>query len=262
MKYSVYIIVFLGLMIASCKKNDAEFRTQFIGHAGSGMSQWNGMYAPNSLESIQYALRFDKCSGVEVDARISLDTTFWLFHDDNLSHSTNQTGCVANMYDKELQDIHLKTIHQEKLTTLNQLLALNSSKEIIIDLKQYNTCTNAVVDFDFIKKGFQKLTIQGQNVKIKMNSASIYPYLKDLHIPLILEVESVQEATSLFNQPNIDGFMFSASKITKSEIETLHQLGYKVYLYEVRSGIRLKKERLKNPDYILVDDLVNSITTL
>lgn len=249
-------------MIVSCKKNDAGLRTQLIGHAGSGMSQWNGMYAPNSLESIQYALRFDKCSGVEIDVRISLDTTFWLFHDDNLSHSTTQTGCVANMHDQELQEVRLKTIHQEKLTTLNQVLTLNSSKEIIIDLKQYNTCTNTVVDFNFIKKGFQKLNIQGQNVKIKMNSASIYPFLKDLNIPLILEVESVQEATTLFNQLSIDGFMFNVSKITKSEIETLHQLGYKVYLYEVRSGIRLKKERLKNPDYILVDDLVNSITTL
>jgi hypothetical protein len=90
----------------------------------------------------------------------------------------------------------------------------------------------------------------------------LYAYLKDLGFPLILKIDNISQVTSALDKEEVVGFMFEASKITKEEICFLQDKNYKVYLYEVRSIARLKKELKKQPDYILVDDLLNSVIVL
>lgn len=263
MNYKFFIYFCIVVTLISCQKNKSQStQTKLLGHAGAGMKQWNGMYHNNSLESIKYAFSLDNCSGVEVDIQISQDTTFWLFHDFNLSSSTNSTGCIAQSSDLQLQSTHYNTIHKERLTTLNQILELSSQKEIVLDLKHFNACDNGVVNYQFIKRGFEKLGTIPANVKIKMNSIALYSSLKDLNCSLILELETANEVSQANNKPEIKGLMFNASKINKDAIQNLQSKGFIVYLYEVRSVARLKTELKKKPDFILVDDLINSMLEL
>jgi len=256
----LYILIVVAL--CSCKKHTAETDTKLLGHAGNGMTQWNGMFTANSLEGIKYAFDLDNCSGVEVDIRLSKDTTFWLMHDSDLDNVTNGTGCFYETADEYLEKIRYQGVHQEKLVTLKQLIDLHTSKEIVLDLKHYDQCASIQMDFNFIKRGVEKLGNLPSNFRIKINTSSIYPYLKDFSVPLIYELTSFTQFTEFSGLSGISGFMIESDKISGEEISQIKNKGYKVYLYEVRAISRLKKELKKQPDYILVDDLLNSVMEL
>lgn len=255
------ILVIVFLLLSACEKTSKNANTKLLGHAGNGMKQWNGMYSANSLEGIKYALNLDNCAGIEVDIRISKDTTFWLFHNDALDLVTTKKGCVHSKSDEELKKTKYKTIHQESLVTLDDLLQLKTTKEIVLDVKNFDGCTEQEIDFDFIKRGFERIGTLPPNYKIKMNTLSIYPYLQNLGSKTILEVDAYSDIVPLYSQNSIDAFMLSAEKISAEEIKSVQAKGFKIYLYGVRSGKKLKNELKKQPDYILVDDVLNSIIT-
>lgn len=256
---SSIIFLFSLSFLFSCKKDVSYIETKLLGHAGNGMEQWNGMYAANSLESIKYALNLDKCTGVEIDIQISADSTLWVMHDTDLSKKTNRNGCVNESSDAFLETVRYKSIHQEKLTTLEAVLNLHSSKEIVLDLKHYSDCFGNSVSLTAIQSAFNRLPPFPSNFYLNMNIAGLYPYVKDLGLPLIYEIKSVSDAAFAFDKPEIIGFMFDANHITADEIAFLKSRNYKVYLFGVRSIKRLRQELKRKPDYILVDDLVNSV---
>ncbi len=262
MRFRAIILFFITLIIAGCSKEKSSIQTKIIGHAGSGMTQWSGLFVDNSLEGIKYALSLDNCYGVEIDISISADSTLWLFHDSELSDRTNGQGCVRNATDEYLSGLHYKTLHQEKLVKLKDVLFLNSNKEIILDGKNYSQCQQSDIDYGLIKRCFEKLGPLPENVAVNISTMKLYAYLKDLGFPLILKIDNISQVTSALDKEEVVGFMFEASKITKEEICFLQDKNYKVYLYEVRSIARLKKELKKQPDYILVDDLLNSVIVL
>jgi len=230
-----WLYILIVVAFCSCKKYVAETHTKLLGHAGNGMTQWNGMFTANSLEGIKYALSLDNCSGVEVDIRLSNDTTFWLMHDADLDNVTNGTGCFYGTTDEYLESIHYKGIHQEKLVTLKQLIDLSASKEIVLDLKHYDKCASVQMDFNELKRGIEKLGNLPSNFCIKINTSAIYPYLKDFSIPLIYELTSFAQFAEFSGLQGISGFMIESDKISAEEIRQIKSKGYKVYLYEVRA---------------------------
>ena len=262
MRFRVIILLFITLIIGACNKEKSINQTKLIGHAGSGMTQWNGMFVDNSLEGIKYALSLDNCYGVEMDVSISADSTLWLFHDSELSDRTNGSGCVRNATDEYLSGLHYKSLHQEKLVKLKDVLLLNTNKQLVLDGKNYGQCQQSDIDYELIKRCFEKVGPLPANVMVNISTMELYSYLKDLAFPLVLKIDNISQATPAFDKEEVIGFMFEASKVTKEEIRSLQDKNYKVYLYEVRSIARLKKELKKQPDYILVDDLLNSVMEL
>lgn len=223
------------------------------------MSQWNGMFVSNSMESIQYALSLDNCAGVEIDVRVSKDATLWLLHDADLSSETNGNGSITNASDAYLSTLHYKSLHREKLVKLIDVLRDNPNKRIILDLKLSDPMLSTPLDFDLLRKGLEKVSTYLSDIHLNINSIAFYPYAKDLCPNIILEIENTSKITEETANYNLHGFMLRASNITKEEIENLQTNGYFVYLYEVRSITRLKKELKKQADFILVDDLLNSV---
>ncbi len=247
------------LLLSSCNKVTNLSKTQLIGHAGNGMSQWNGMFTSNSMESIQYALSLDNCAGVEIDVRLSKDTTLWLLHGADLSSLTNGSGSITNATDSYLSTLHYKSLHREKLVKLSDVLRANFGKRIIVDFKNYDPLLQTTLDFNLLRKGLEKLSEYLPHITLKINTFSIYPYIKDLCPHIVLELNNVSEITPSIKNSELEGFMFKASNISKEEIVNLQTNGYFIYLYEVRSVSRLKKELKKQADFILVDDLLNSV---
>lgn len=236
--------------------------TKLLGHSGNGMAQWNGMFEANSLEGVKYALNLTGCAGIEIDVRLSKDTTFWLIHDEEISSLTNSSGCVIELTDEELESVRYKSFKKEKLVRLSEIIELNTNKTIVLDLKNTIDCSASYYNAEFIKSGFSKLGTLPVNFQINFNSSYLYPYLKDTGIPLIFEITDVQKAAFAYDKPEIVGFMFDAATINADEVRMLHEKNYSVYFYGVRAVKRLKQELKKRPDYILVDDLLNSVMEL
>lgn len=250
------------LLVVGCKKDQTSIQTKLIGHAGNGMTQWNGMFEANSIEGIKYALSLDNCYGVEVDVSISADSTLWLFHDSKLDGLTNGKGCLSEATDDYLSGLKYTSVHQERLVQLKDILQLNIKKDLILDVKQDSKCQNSSLAYAMIQKSFEELGPLPANVYVNINTLALYSYLKNLGSPIILKIDHIDQATPAFDKEKVMGFMSAASKISKEEVRFLQDKNYKVYLYEVRSTSRLKKELKKKPDFILVDDVLNSVIEL
>lgn len=252
-------VLFIGLLVgalASCVKVDTEVHpTKVLGHAGNGLDQWNGMFAANSLESVQYALNFDNCKGVEIDVRVSKDSTLWLIHDEDLSLRTNGSGLVSESTDAYLETIKYKSLQKEKLIKLQDVLDLKSGKHFVFDLKNYNEKDGVLIDIELFKRGFEKLTYKPINKVINIRSLDLIDELEFTELEFIHELNDVDNVT--FDE-RLAGYVFHADDISAEDVAYIQSKEFEVYLFGVRTASRFKKERNKAPDYIMVDDVMNA----
>jgi glycerophosphoryl diester phosphodiesterase len=107
-------------VLFACNKSESYPEVQIFGHAGMGMNIGYSIYHDNSEESIDLALSLPNIDGVEMDVRMSKDSTLWLFHENRLEATTNGIGCIADLHDYEIAQLHYKSIHGKA--------RLNSSK--------------------------------------------------------------------------------------------------------------------------------------
>lgn len=110
---------------------------KFLGHKGSGPIDENGNISllENTWKSVVNAV--DALDGSEIDIQLSADTTFWLFHDHEI---TNCDGDVVNV--SLLSDEMLKEI--SRCAYGNQLITFSS----FIDSAQTKDWENKIISLD------------------------------------------------------------------------------------------------------------------
>lgn len=105
---------------------------QLISHRG--LDKHN--YSENSLKAITTVLNYNYISGVEIDVRITKDKEIVLIHDPVIDFISDGNGIVKYMTLKELNKYKYGKSN-EKIITLTELLNnINTSKIIIIELKE------------------------------------------------------------------------------------------------------------------------------
>jgi glycerophosphoryl diester phosphodiesterase len=140
---------FLLFILFACTKSEHVKNILVFGHAGMGLSMDNSIYHDNSKEAVLLALNLPTSNGVEVDVRLSVDGTLWLYHDEWLEAETNGKGCVSEQSDLQLSELSYQTLKHEKLVKLMDVLPLlNEDQTLFLDLKQVNSCQNENVDFE------------------------------------------------------------------------------------------------------------------
>ena len=99
-----------------------------IAHRGSSAR------APeNTLAAFRAALE-DGADGVELDARLTADEVVVVMHDDDVSRTTNGTGCVSEMSFEQVRA--LRVSGSELIPTLEEVLALvGGSTGIVVEIK-------------------------------------------------------------------------------------------------------------------------------
>ena len=133
-------LIWIGLLLFlfACNKSESYPEVQIFGHAGMGMNIGYSIYHDNSEESIDLALSLPNIDGVEMDVRMSKDSTLWLFHENRLEATTNGIGCIADLHDYEIAQLHYKSIHKEKLVKLDSILPkLKDGQTFILDLRYF-----------------------------------------------------------------------------------------------------------------------------
>jgi glycerophosphoryl diester phosphodiesterase len=141
------LIVLLLLLIFICCSDssdqldmyDMHQSTIILGHKGSGIEgkYWNEGLIENTMNSIQNA--FELLDGAECDLQLSLDGSFWVFHDFEVKVSEKEKSSIAKLNDAHLKEIS-KYFYHGNLMLLDDLIdSLNkskfASKTLLLDLK-------------------------------------------------------------------------------------------------------------------------------
>ena len=253
-KLSIVIGVFLSV-ITSCNKQESYPDVQIFGHAGMGMDIGLSVYHDNSIESIALALSLPTIDGVEVDVRMSADGTLWLYHENLLEAHTNGSGCIFETTDAELAKLRYKSLHKEKLARLDQILPMLGKRQIILDLKHWNACTEGYVDMPRFKEAIYEIPEQYWD-QITLDSSNPN-WLETLSadFSVVFSTVSVAEGLEQLQKvPELDGLMLRSKDITAEQIAQLKSTGKNCYLFEMRSSKKQRAALQKQPFAILADD--------
>lgn len=255
MRFSPCIPLLL-LALVSCRKKDYD-DVKIIGHAGSGLAVTNTPYHDNSLESIEYALEMEGIDGVEVDVQCSANGSAWMFHDLFIDGATNGSGCVPSRTDDYLETLHYSTAEKESLARLDELDFPPDNKELFLDIRSSNACTDMLIDVQIIVQAVQSALpgVPPGNIIVVTNKAQWIGTFYQLGWKVFYETGAVNAYLSSTHLPETTGLCIRNAHISKDEVATIQKAGKQVVIFEVRSprGIRLALK--KRPEYLMTDDL-------
>ena len=250
-------LIWIGLLcvLFACNKSESYPEVQIFGHAGMGMNIGYSIYHDNSEESIDLALSLPNIDGVEMDVRMSKDSTLWLFHENRLEATTNGIGCIADLHDYEIAQLHYKSIHKEQLVKLDSILPkLKDGHTFILDLKHWNICDSSV-QLDAFRSAILKIPfeLRSQLILDSSNVSWLGALAQDFRV--VFSTSSYAEGKAKLEEiPEVYGLMTRSKNITSAEIAEVKSLGKTVFLFEMRSSKTQRAVMKKAPTAILADD--------
>lgn len=252
--------LFAALLLFGCSKDKGFEQIKVIGHAATGLEMSNSVYHDNSKEAVEFALSMEGCDGVEIDIQLTQDGKLWLYHDEQLQSQTNGDGCINDHISSSLKSLHYTTLSNEKLTALEDLdLSMLKGKELLLDLRHYNTCSATFVSVSNVIAQLNSLNLKDpDNFKVSCvisNSQWIQPFLTEGFTVYysIFSLDDFYKYNSLY--PEIEGYIVKNADFTKEEIRTIKNSGKKVYIFEMRSPKGIRKALKKLPDGVVTDDI-------
>ncbi len=257
-------LIYIGLVFAlfSCKKGKDKYPdTDLGGHACAGLNASNSLFHDNSKEAFEYALSFSEIEAIEIDVRISKDTTPWLFHDDLLNHETSGTGCIAERNDTYLSNLHYSGLKHEKLARINDLPQDLQGKKLVVDFRELSGCDALPQDSLVLIKGLLKLRDHFKNTSISIlcNSARFLGVFHSWGWQKILYSYNYSHFSSYPTSIPFDGVCWSNDDCSSSDVQMVKEQGKSVILFSVRSPKTIRKALKKHPSILLVDNLKEGI---
>jgi glycerophosphoryl diester phosphodiesterase len=257
MRFSLIIIL---ILLFSCGKKEDFRQIAVIGHAGMGLERQNSVYHDNSREAVELAMSIQGCDGVEIDVQLSSDGEIWLYHDTELSSTTNSSGCVPDRNADYLGGVRYSTFHKEKLVRLSDLnLTLFRNKMVFLDVRHLNECSSEFVDASMIIDVILATGITSvdgiQLYCILSFSGWIDAFTAAGFKTLYSSTGGSDHLSWINNYPAIDGLVVKNSEVTGEQVDQIHSQDKKVFIFEMRSPKGIRKALRKYPDGVITDDI-------
>ena len=261
----LWVLSFIGAFLLtinlSCKKEADLPDVMVYGHAGTTLYPERWVYPANTVESVMYALDVLDADGVEVDVQMTKDSVLVLYHDGFLDAITNSSGCIAEW---NYADLAQTEVYNTKYTIarLDEVIeiCLDRNKKIFLDLKPYNYCDSTNLNYstfnnslnqllvDYTENECSKITVNTRNVDLLMT-------LSDTFIIKSFESENIDLGIAHFQNNVAHELCINYSAMTKSNSETLINLGINFSLFGVKTSNEIKSAMTFLPTKIITDNI-------
>lgn len=262
--HTIYKLVFglLFLLInPGCTKQENQ-TLEIYGHAAMGLNTSVSPFPSNSASAILLANSLDGLSGIEVDVRLSADSTFWLLHDSDLSIETFGAGCLESKTDSFLKNVSYLRDKQERITPLDFLLQrILPHFTYFLDLKIDNTCEGTSYNALQLLHRLNQTPIQSfPNIVLLTNSTSHAVVLAKNGYRVVFSADDFMTVQDLNNiSTQLEGLLGKWRLYNKENVRFFKESGKSLYLYTVQSaGDHRKISRMK-PTGLLTDDVFTSL---
>ncbi len=262
-------LIFLSAIIFitnSCKKNISlnnlnGDKIGCFGHAGMGSKS---VYPANTLQSLETCLS-KGADGTEMDIQVTKDGVLVVFHNDNLSGTTECGGVIRDL---NWSDIETCRLHSTLLKNLNVI----SFDEFIQNI---NSPSKYTFTFDckltpgegddneyyqrFAKSIESTITNYGltENVFIESTDPGFLNLIKTFNatLKLFYLAEDIDNDIKIAAENSFYGISVDNNKISADQITEAHNQHLRVTLYGLETNKQNYDAILKQPDYIQTDDL-------
>lgn len=249
----LYILVFVALF--SCKKEQANFQTSIIAHAGNGLNIPNALFPDNTIDAIQHSL-YIGADGVEIDIQLTKDGKFVLFHSTQLGGKTNFYGCVHDYTAQNLvQNAKYLYFQNQALTLLDKVDVGN--RILILDTRHFDYCSNSVLPMQKIVQAIQVYALQHNSTKIIVNS-NYLPLLDTLNkigLKVSYNAHSYQNMVTISNSKHYPYYTIRNKEVSELNVKKMQNKGYKIILFDIRSQKGNKSALKKHPDILMTDKI-------
>ena len=217
-----------------------------IGHRGA-----KGHLAENTLESISLALKME-VDAIELDVHRCQTGELVVIHDFTLDRTTNGEGEVAKRSLEELKALMVE--EKYKIPLLTEVLDLIEGKcRINIELKGLNTANatcQIIEDYiaernwtyeDFIVSSFQTHELEEvfrTNPEIQIGVLSKASMAEAIELGKILKAKAIHPSLGI---------------ITRENVKTAHDAGFKVYVWTVNDKESIDRMKEFEVDGIMSD---------
>tara|TARA_B100000809_G_scaffold62197_1_gene58977 strand:+ start:2331 stop:3170 length:840 start_codon:yes stop_codon:yes gene_type:complete len=263
------------LTMNSCKKNDFDVvnlngnRVSPIGHGGMGA---DNIYPKNCFESIINSFTIG-AEGVELDIQMTKDNVLVIFHDKDLSHSTNISGEIWKMNWAEIDGARYKfpLLTNYKVITLEMLLENSPEfrgKLFFMDYKKNNPNLSAALDSRILQAFIRLVDKYGIAANTRMEFGASQLGLIELFrenradLPIFIYTKDLDEGIKVGLQYSAIGIVMPSSVVSGASINKAHQNQLMVAVY----GIHTKAGNIdmieNNVDFIQSDKLKHLLKVL
>lgn len=249
-----FILIVLGLF--SCKKEDKYPEVALYGHGGSGIDIESSPYQENTIEAIEYALSYPEIEGVELDIQWSSEGTAWIFHDEDLSAQTDQSGCVRSSSDELLSEAHYHGIHKEHIPTLNEAAAYLKGRKVVLDIKNTYNC-GATITQEEIENSLTEFNalLENTEVSVVVEDLTDLTFYQSLGWKVFLNVYTISDYVTSINWEQTTGVSIRNAAVSAEEVKQMKGYGKEVIIFEAKAPKSIRKALKKRPTMFLADDI-------
>lgn len=258
-------ILILLLAASSCQKEEYTISNlngnsiDVLGHGGMGISD---LYPMNSLEGIANCLAL-QADGSEMDIQMTADSVLVLFHDSELSESTDISGVVNSKKWTEIEDANYTNApygnyNVIRLDDVFSNISDYSKYTFTFDIKLYtenpdyadfiHVFTDEIVKF-YNKYGlYNNVYVESQDPEFLNLLKSKKPEIGGYYYP-----QTFEDGFNRAMQFGFRGISISTDAISKEQVQQAHDNGLFVTIWGVETKKRNEEAILKNPDMIQTD---------
>ena len=143
------------------------------------------------------------------------------------------------------------------LPRLSEVAGLFGSRQLILDLKSANLCTNALVDLPAMILAIKAALpdMAPGNLIVITNKPQWVSTLALEGWQVFLEQPTLQAYTGNYALAETTGACLRSAEIDREGVKQLHDMGKEVIIFDVRSPKGIRKALKKYPDYLMTDNL-------
>jgi glycerophosphoryl diester phosphodiesterase len=253
------------LIFCTCKKEKFDVinlngnKILALGHGGMGLGD---IYPMNSAESILQCLNLGM-DGTEFDVQMTADSILVLFHDSELSQSTDLKGTINSLNWSEVKNAHYQSTPylNYSIISLDQLFASIPNPQqfkFTFDCKLYTENSNTQQFYDRYSQAVIRIIEKYQlenAVYIESQSPAFLALFKNKKTvyKFFIYPQSFDDGLNTAKSLGLFGITISTDNITAEQIKTAHALNFWVTVWNTHTNKDNVEAIQKNPDCIQTD---------
>lgn len=274
-KMKIILFILFSFLLVICNTNYKNFDIQnlngnkitVIGHRGMGT---NHKFPGNTLESIYTALNLG-ADGVEIDVQLTKDSVLVIYHNKDLSSSTNFEGRIIDFNWSDLENCKDITKDGSSYPIIN----IDSLFNWIPNIHKYHFSFDLKLNYGDIDtaKYLQSFAYAIDKVVEDYNMHHrVLVETGNLQLHQLLKTDRVQVLQFITGRNMMEGIRIAkdldlygvgiGSSITRKEVELAHSNNLRVMTWIPKSKWGNIKAVRKNPDFLQTDKLEHLIQIL
>lgn len=260
----VFILTFF---LVGCKKDFPNVQTKVYGHAGESIYKSRSKYPPNTVESINHAIKLD-VDGVEVDVQMTADFQLVAFHDGFLEENTDSDGCINSKNFSELANVKVYK-SDYGISLLKDVISepLNKGVSVMLDIKHYNYCSETEFDFTDFNDALNLVLVDftpEQRSLITINCRQYYllSSITDPNLLISFESDLPETAIPLIIDGQMDMLCIKLNSVNQAIIDELNLKGIQSCIYNIKTNGEINRALELNPNWVISDNISSTLKAI